>query len=973
VEEEERLWEVADQRERLEELTARGGESKVAPLRRDVRSLGRLLGEMLKEQAGARLFDAVEELRGLTTAQREAARAGDEGRREELMSGAEVLVRRLNVADAYRLTKAFAIYFELTNLAETNHRKRRRRAAEVTNGEPQEGTFRGTLRRVRDAGVGPDGALELLRRIEVVPVFTAHPTEVARRTVLFKRRRITEELERLDRLPLSDRRARESAERISAEITALWQTDEVRRRQPTVRDEIKMGLDYYPACLIETLPEVYEEMADAFRETYGRELRAGELPRVIRFGSWIGGDRDGNPFVTPRCTRDALLMAREVILDFYAAAVAELHERLSASSTQARVSAALVAALEAYQESFPSWRAKADARAEQEIYRRFLTFVIRRLRASREPGATDGGYAQAAEFAADLRLVRASLAAGEGERVARLLLDPLLRQVETFGFHLHTLDVRQHARAHSRAVEELARGTAIRDVETVGREDGETERRGDEEKGRRGDDEMEEQGGGEAEAGELISPSPSHPVTLSPTLPQAPSQETSAVLDSLRAVAELKREFPPESIRSHVISGARGTADVFKLIWLAESCGVRVAADARRGDPGLMPVPLFESIEDLRNCPEVCRALWTSREYAPYLNSWGRRQEVMLGYSDSNKDGGMLTSTWEIFKAHRALHRVASECGVELQLFHGRGGTVGRGGGPTHHSIVAQPPEAFRGTIKITEQGEVLNWKYSDPVLAERNLELMVAASLEALARPGGVERSDEWEAALEFMSREAFDFYRRNVADNPDILPYFEEATPVLDFDLAKIGSRPARRSERRGLGDLRAIPWVFGWMQSRHVLPAWFGVGHALEKFVAENGRGDDVLGEMMRGFPLFMNLIGDVEIGMAKADLSIARRYAALVEDESLRERVFALVAGEFERTRRAVLRVSGQTRLLENNPVLARSIRLRNPYVDPMSLVQIELLRRQRAGEDSEELAFALAATINGISAGLRNTG
>jgi phosphoenolpyruvate carboxylase len=457
------------------------------------------------------------------------------------------------------------------------------------------------------------------------------------------------------------------------------------------------------------------------------------------------------------------------------------------------------------------------------------------------------------------------------------------------------------------------------------------------------------------------------------TLPRAPSPETSAVLDSLRAVAGLKKEFPPESIRSHVISGARGAGDVFRLIWLAESCGVRVAADARRGDPGLMPVPLFESVEDLRNCPRVCRALWTSKDYAPYLDSWGHRQEVMLGYSDSNKDGGMLTSTWEIFKAHRALHEVARECGVELQLFHGRGGTVGRGGGPTHHAIVAQPAGAFGGAIKITEQGEVLNWKYSDPVLAERNLELMIAASLEALARPGGVERGGGWQEALEWMSRDAFDFYRRNVADNEDIIPYFEGATPVLDFDLAKIGSRPARRSARRGLEDLRAIPWVFGWMQSRHVLPAWFGVGHALERFVGENERGEESLAEMMRGFPLFMNLIGDVEIGMAKADLSIARRYAGLVEDEQLRERVFALIVEEFERTRRAVLRVSGQTRLLEHNPVLARSIRLRNPYVDPMSLVQIELLRRQRAGEDSDELAYALAATINGISAGLRNTG
>lgn len=935
--EEERLWEVDDQRGRLEELTARAAREKEAPLRRDVRSLGRLLGAVLKEQAGAALFDAVEELRSLTSARRESS---DKAERQKLMSRAESVVGRASVEEAHRLTKAFSIYFELTNLAETNHRKRRRRAAEVSGAEPQAGTFLGTLRRVRDAGASVEEGLELLARVEVVPVFTAHPTEVARRTVLFKRARIAAELERLDSLPLSDRRAREAAERIAAEITALWQTDEVRRRQPTVRDEIKMGLDYYPVSLVKTVPEVYEEMADAFRETYGRELEAREVPRVVRFGSWIGGDRDGNPYVTPGCTRDALRMARETVLDFYLAAVDELHERLSGSTKQALTSRALASALEEYERALPNAAARPFApHAPEEVCRRFLSLVLRRLSATREaPGAgrdASDAYRDADAFAADLRLLRESLAEGGALRLARQLVDPLVRQVETFGFHLHTLDVRQHARVHARAAEELARGASIVDES----------------------DAVGNGGAGEVEL----------------KLPPAPSTETAAMLDALRAVASLKREFPPESIRSHVISGARGTADVLRLVWLAESCGVRVAADAERGDPGLMPVPLFESIEDLRHCPEVCRALWTSHEYAPYLDSWGRRQEVMLGYSDSNKDGGMLTSTWEIFKAHRALHEVARECGVRLQLFHGRGGTVGRGGGPTHHSIVAQPVGAFEGSLKITEQGEVLNWKYAEPVLAERNLELMVAASLEALARPGGAAWRGEWEEALEWMSGAAFEFYRERVAENPDVVPYFEEATPVLEFDLAKIGSRPARRSSQtRGLADLRAIPWVFGWMQSRHVLPAWFGVGHAMERFLEEREGGAELLREMMR-VPLFMNLVGDVEMGMAKADFSIARRYAGLVGDESLRERVFRLIADEFERTRRVILRVSGQTRLLERNPVLARSIELRNPYVDPMSLVQIELLRRKRAGQESEELDYALAATMNGISAGLRNTG
>jgi phosphoenolpyruvate carboxylase len=933
MEESERLWEVGDQRGRLEELTARAAREKEAPLRRDVRSLGRLLGAVLKEQAGAALFDMVEELRSLTSAQRESA---DAARRESLMSSAESVVGRASVEEAYRLTKAFAIYFELTNLAETNHRKRRRRAAEVSGAEPQAGTFLGTLRRVRDAGASVEEAIDLLTRVEVVPVFTAHPTEVARRTVLFKRARIAAELERLDSLPLSDRRAREAAERITAEITALWQTDEVRRRQPTVRDEIKMGLDYYPASLVQTVPEVYEEMADAFREAYGRELEARDLPRVVRFGSWIGGDRDGNPYVTPGCTRDALRMARETVLDLYLAAVDELHERLSSSTKQAPESRALASALEEYERLLPSAARRPFApHAPEEVYRRFLSLVMRRLSATREGDTASEGYGDAAAFAADLRLLRESLAEGGALRLARQLVDPLVRQVETFGFHLHTLDVRQHARVHARAAEELARGASILD---------EGDAVGDE-----------------------------RPAVSGSTLPQAPSAETAAMLDALRAVAALKREFPPESIRSHVISGARGAADVLRLVWLAESCGVRVAAEAERCDPGLMPVPLFESIEDLRNCPEVCRALWTSREYEPYLDSWSRRQEVMLGYSDSNKDGGMLTSTWEIYKAHRALHAVARECGVRLELFHGRGGTVGRGGGPTHHAIVAQPVGAFEGSFKITEQGEVLNWKYAEPVLAERNLELMVAASLEALARPGGAEWRAEWEEALEWMSGAAFEFYRGRVAENPDVVPYFEGATPVLEFDLAKIGSRPARRSSQtRGLADLRAIPWVFGWMQSRHVLPAWFGVGHAVGRFLEEREGGEELLKEMMR-VPLFSNLLGDVEMGMAKADFSIARRYAGLVGDESLRERVFGMIAGEFERTRRVILRVSGQTRLLERNPVLARSIELRNPYVDPMSLVQIELLRRKRAGQESEELDYALAATMNGISAGLRNTG
>src|SRR5262249_32740062 len=524
---------------------------------------------------------------------------------------------------------------------------------------------------------------------EVVPVFTAHPTEVARRTVLFKRQSIASELEQLDRLPLPDREAEDHERTIMSEISALWQTDEVRRRRPTVRDEIRMGLDYYPSVLIKTIPRLYEDLARDFAEVYGSQISGGDLPRLVRFGSWIGGDRDGNPHVEPECTRDALLMARRTILDYYIATVDDLIWRLSMSTAQVAITPELQLALDRYAISITAEHG-LHRHSSGDAYRQFLDCVLYRLRRSRLEPQTGPVYRTAAEFRSDLGLVHDSLNRNAGGRLAASLLDPLLRQVDTFGFHLHTLDIRQHAHVHSRATKVLAEAITFQDDQSL------------------------------------------------PDLPSAPAEEIRVVLDTLRMVAELKRSFPPESIRSYVISGTHAISDVMSVVWLSELCGVHVAASGDGVDPGLMPVPLFELIEDLRHCPELCRALWTSPDYVPLLDSWGRRQEVMLGYSDSNKDGGMFTSTWEIFKAHRSLHRVADECNVQLTLFHGRGGTVGRGGGPTHNAITSQPAGAFNGEIKITEQGEVLNWKYSDPILAERNLELAIAASLEALARPGG-------------------------------------------------------------------------------------------------------------------------------------------------------------------------------------------------------------------------------------------
>jgi phosphoenolpyruvate carboxylase len=916
-------WKAEDQAARLAELTGDDQELAEMPLRRDVRSLGMLLGEVIREQAGQKVYEAEEELRRLAIRHRQIGEGQGEASLDlpeelELQHRAMQIVRGMSVEDAYNIVKAFGTFFELTNLAETNHRKRRLRATGLAPDEKEKpGSLRGTLRRMLEAGISGEKALELLENVEVTPVFTAHPTEVARREVLFKRRRIARKLEELDRLPLTRLTAARGQEAILDEVATLWQTDLVRRRRPTVSDEIRMGLDHYPDSLIAPLPDFYADMAEAFREVYRMDVQPRDLPTVVRFGSWVGGDRDGNPHVTPESTRTALLMARETILGHYLAAVDKLRELLTPSVCRVGTGPAMYEALERYGKMMPALSQEVGAFPSCELYRKFLTYVRYRLDCNLRDVVTGDAYPDADTFSSDLALIRNSLAEWNGERLARAYLDPLMRQVKTFGLHLHTIDIRQHARVHARAEHELAIGTGSGDV----------------------------------------------------SLPR-PSEDTVLLLDTLRCIARLKNSFPPKALRQYIISGAGGVKDILSLIWLMELCGVKVAALPDGTDPGMMPVPLFESIDDLRKAPQVCQDLWTLNAYRPYLESWDRRQEVMLGYSDSNKDGGMFTSSWEIYKAHRSLYRVADECGVQLRLFHGRGGTVGRGGGPTYRAITAQPPGAFSGALRITEQGEVVNWKYSDAILAERNIELMVAAALDVIAfAENGVEENGEWEAAMDELSADSYRHYRERIIDNPDIIPYFEQATPVLEFELAKIGSRPARRTESRDISELRAIPWGFGWMQSRHVIPGWFGVGYALEKFAG----GEDLLREMMDRFPFFYDVIRNVELALTKVDLPLARLYSGLVTDVDLRERVFGMIVDEYRRTRRMVLSITRQSRYLEKNPALARSIRLRKPYVDPLSMIQIELLRRKRTGEESDALDFVLAATINGIAAGLRNTG
>jgi len=1016
------LWSPTDWPQRLAELQAPTGDLKEAPLRRDVRSLGALLGEVLREQAGLPLYEAVEDLRRTAIARREAesdpASSNASALAGQHLQHALARVQALTSDTAYQLARAFAFFFELTNLAETNHRKRRRLAHQLDpTAGPQRGSLRGALRQMRRAGISATEALALLARITVMPVFTAHPTEVARRSVMSKRRRISTLLEQLDRIPVPEAELEALEQEVIAEITALWQTDDVRMARPAVRDEVRMALDYFESSIFATLPVLYSEVAAALSSEYGIESDLADLPRLIAFGSWIGGDRDGNPFVTPRATRTALAMAHGLLHAHYRRRLQNISDQLGSSTQQVPISPELAALLEGYMQQL---RAAGQTELEQrfpfESIRLLVGFIMMRLGGAPQisvpppSGPPLKPYARAEEFVSDLMVLHSSLIQNRGRRLAQALIDPLLLEARTYGLHLHALDIRQHARVHAAAIAEIAQKPgATKKSDTL-------------------------------------------------TLPPALTPQTRDVLNTFRAIAELKRVYVPEALPRYIISGATCTEDVLNVLWLARLAGVRVEGcggpegcpdssdpglhptSEAGGDPGLQPAPLFESIADLRNAPAVCRELWTSDDYRPLLASWNHQQEVMLGYSDSNKDGGMIAGTWEIWKAHRALHQVARECGVRLRLFHGRGGTVGRGGGPTHRAIFAQPMDAFTGELRITEQGEVLNWKYADVVLAERNLELMIAASLDALARPdallqrkaaaaqdkegvilsegaAGVEGPavsstpyiprltgeilPQWEAAMDQLSAVSYAFYRKHIVDDPDTFTYFEQATPVAELENAHIGSRPAKRtdassSKKRSMEDLRAIPWVFGWMQSRHVVPAYFGVGHALQHFIQHNvpttnpasnlePRTSDLesanlaqLQTMARGFPLFIDIIRNVEMALAKADFSIARLYAGLVQDEALRDRIFATLHAEFELTRRMVLAVLGQSTLMQTNSVLGHSIRLRNPYVDPMSLIQVELIRRKRAALASgqptpADLDRAITATINGISAGLRNTG
>jgi phosphoenolpyruvate carboxylase len=912
---------------------------KDLPLREDIRLLGRILGDAVRSQEGEPVFEIVEHIRRTSI---RFHRDEDEAARREL----EATLNSLSHDQSIQIIRAFSYFSHLANIAEDQHHIRRTRAHALAASIPREGSMAHALARARDAAVSRIELQRFFTTALVCPVLTAHPTEVRRKSTIDREMEVARLLAERDRLRLTPEEAAVNEQALHCAVLTLWQTSMLRGSRLKVVDEVANGLSYYDYTFLRELPRFYAALEDQLASS-DRAWEAFELPSFLRVGSWIGGDRDGNPFVTAEVLRQALAMQSERALQFYLDEVHLLGGELSLDSRLVAVSDQLKGLAERSPDRSPHRRNEPYRLAVAGIYARLAATAkaFGHAEAPRRAVGEAPPYAEAAALVADLGIIYRTLTANGSAKLARGgRLRSLRRAAGTFGFHLAGIDLRQNSEVHERTVGELLEMTCLR-------------------------------------PGYCGLPEPARISVLrqelkSPRLLSSPflryTAETTSELAILREAADAHRRYGKAAVPNYVISKTNGVSDILEVGLLLREAGL---LRPRERELDMNIVPLFETIADLRKCGSIMDELLAVPEYSSLLESRGRMQEVMLGYSDSNKDGGFLTSGWELYKAEIALIDTFRRHGITLRLFHGRGGTVGRGGGPSYQAILAQPSGALQGQIRITEQGEVIAAKYSQAEVGRRNLEILAAASLEAtLLQPGKAAPRDEYFAAMEELSNHAYRAYRNLVYETAGFERYFWESTVITEIAGLNIGSRPASRKNSTHIEDLRAIPWVFGWAQCRLMLPGWYGFGTAIKAWLAEGPQNAmEILQEMYREWPFFKTLLSNIEMVLAKSNIAIASRYAELVEDTELREDIFPRLRAEWQDTIQVLLAITGQQALLEQNPLLARSIKNRFPYLDPLNHVQIELLKRHRAGDTNERVVQAIHLTINGIAAGLRNSG
>ena len=927
-----------------EELRLKEGDG--GELARDVRMLGNALGDVLREQGGEALFAMVERIRSLTKEARGSV--GQDAAEAEL----DRLFGGMDFATALPVLKAFTTYFQLVNLAEQKEiaRINRRRAYEAGAG-PRPESVREAVRSLREAGVTADEMRTLVGSLSIQLVFTAHPTESKRRSVQEKLHRLSDYLSGLEQPLLSLSDQQRLADDIATETEILWQTDEVRQRRLTVLDEARNILFYFGETFFDVTPRLYADLEKALSENYPGE--AFDVPNFLEYGSWVGGDRDGNPTITLAHTAEVLRLHRELALSKFTQSVRSLSDRLSQSLHYVTVSEELEASLAEDATRLPEVAAQAAGRSPTEPYRRKCEYVWERLR--RTQTSSEGQYASADEFLADLELIQRSLEQNKGHYAARRALAPLLSQARLFGFHLAGLDIREHKDKYLGALT-----TVLADQGVTWQALSESDKIALLER-------------------EIAGRRPLLPATL------GYDEDSNKTLGLFRLVAEKMEALEPAAIGSFIMSMASDVSDVLAVLLLAKEARLADLRD-EGGWSRVDVVPLFETIGDLENAPHILDTLLSNPTYRRNVGLRGGQQEVMVGYSDSNKDGGYLTANWKLYVAQAELAGVARRHGVALRLFHGRGGAVGRGGGPAGKAILAQPPGSVRGRLKITEQGEVIAARYFDQEVAYRNLEQIVHAVLLASVEKPEQETQTphDWSEAMDAMSETAERAYRGLVYDDPQFVPFFQEVTPVGELAQLNIGSRPPKRTASDRIQDLRAIPWVFSWMQSRYTLPGWYGLGTALTEYADQSPAHLARLQTMYRTWPFFATTLDNAQMSLAKADMDIAARYAALATDQTAAQRIYGTIHAEYTRSVTILGAVMGQEALLDNSPVLQKSIRLRNPYVDPLSYLQIELLKRLRALPPSEgendallqqrrDLRAAVLLSINGVAAGMKNTG